>query len=246
MEALIIRDMMARFGRNNLGFVWTIIEPMILCVGVLGIWSMLLGHIVHGVPVLTFVLSGYMYLTLWRHMTNSQILILKKNVGLLYHRRISHFDIIFARAFLEFTSTTAALMMVYFVLVATGLVPPVQNWTLVLLGWLLSAIYYGGMGFLIAAMTQCWETSEKFIQPAQYWALPISGVFFMVDWLPSSVQRIALWNPSVSAVEMIRAGYVGNDAPTHYDVGYLAAWSFLMVVLGILSIYAARDRLEFS
>jgi len=244
IQALIIRDLMVRFGRNNLGFVWTILEPMILTTGVLGLWSILRGEVMHGVPVLGIVLTGYMPLTLWRHMTNSQIRILKSNVGLLYHRRLSHFDIVFARSFLEFFSTTAALLIVYFVLLVIGVVQPVHDWTLLLMGWLFTAAYYAGQGFFIAAATEYSENVEKFIQPSQYLLLPLSGTFYMVDWMSSGFQRALLWNPPVHAVEMFRAGFFGPDVPTHYDVTYIAAWSFGWLVLGILAVYAARDRIE--
>ena len=33
LRALMIREMMMRYGRNSLGFVWVFIEPMLLCVG---------------------------------------------------------------------------------------------------------------------------------------------------------------------------------------------------------------------
>ena len=55
-RALIIRDLMGRIGRNHLGFVWTILEPMILCVGVMLVWSMIGESMIHGIPVLAFVL----------------------------------------------------------------------------------------------------------------------------------------------------------------------------------------------
>jgi len=246
IQALIIRDLMARFGRNNMGFVWTILEPMILTTGVLGIWSIIHGDMMHGVSVLAMALTGYMPLTLWRHMTNPMTRILQTHSELLYHRRLSHFDIVFARAFLEFTSTTAALITVYFVLLVAGLVQPVHDWTLLLMAWLFVAAFYGGMGFMIGAMTQYSENAEKFITPSQYFLLPASGTFFMVDWMPGVYQRVLLWYPPIHAVEMFRAGFMGADVITHYDVTYIAAWSFVMLVLGIFAIYAVRDRIEFS
>ena len=35
LEALAVRDMMMRYGRGNLGFLWVLLEPMILTVGVM-------------------------------------------------------------------------------------------------------------------------------------------------------------------------------------------------------------------
>ncbi len=244
IRALLIRDMMVRFGRNNLGFVWVILEPMLLTCGVLGIWSLLREPTVHGIPIISFVLTVYMPLTMWRHMTSSMIHIVSRNSGLLYHQPISHLDIVVARLLLDFISTTAALATIYLILLATNLTEPVQDWGLLLCAWLFVAWYHAALGLLIAGATERWETAEKFIQPLQYLALPLSGVWFMVGWLPSSFQRVILWNPAVHCFEMFRAGFFGESVPTFYDPLYLGCWSLALTVLGIIVVINVRDHVE--
>ncbi len=235
---------MLRFGRGNFGFVWTVLEPMILTIGVVGLWSLLRQPVIHGMPVIGFVLTGYMPLTLWRHMSNPLVRLIGNNVGLLYHAPLSHLDIVVARLVLEFLSTTAALAVIYLILLVIGMTEPLQNWGILLAAWLFTAWFHAGVGLLIAAATEVYETTEKFIQPLQYLALPLSGVFFMVDWLPSDFQRLILWNPSVHCFEMFRAGYFGEAVVTHYDPLYLALWSASLTVLGVAAILAARDHVH--
>jgi capsular polysaccharide transport system permease protein len=244
--ALMLRDLAVRFGRQNLGFVWTVLEPMLLTAGVTVVWSMIKEPIMHGVPIVMFVVTGYMPLTLWRHMTNPMAQLLRRNSSMLYHRPISHFDLVVSRMVLEFISTSAALLIVYFVLYSLGLAEEVQEPTLLLGGWLLTAAYYGGMGMLTAAATEVWEPAEKFIQPMQYLALPVSGVFFMVDWLPGYAQKLLLINPSVHCFEMFRAGAFGPAVVTHYDTGYILIWCAIMIVFGVAAMYHVRDRIQTS
>jgi capsular polysaccharide transport system permease protein len=246
LSALIIRDMMVRFGRHHLGFVWTILEPMILCTGVMVIWSAIKEPIIHGVPILTFVMTGYMPLTLWRHVTSPMAKILRNHSSLLFHRPILHWHIMLARAILEFFSTTAALLVIYFVVVSIGLVEPIADVGLALSAWLFTGWYFGAMGLLIGAGTEYWEPAEKFIQPAQYLQLPLSGVFFMVDWLPAYAQKLLLLNPSVHCFEMFRAGFLGDGTPTHYSPWYLAAASIGMTIAAASAIYHVRDRIQFN
>ena len=40
IRALMIRDLMVRFGRYHLGFVWTVLEPMILTAGVMLLYDL--------------------------------------------------------------------------------------------------------------------------------------------------------------------------------------------------------------
>src|ERR1700712_3397089 len=102
IRALLIRDMMARFGRANLGFAWTIMEPMLLTGGVLVLWSLLRQPVIHGIPLVGFVITLYMPLTMWRHMTTSMVRVAGANSELLYHRPISHIDFVAGRLLLEF------------------------------------------------------------------------------------------------------------------------------------------------
>ncbi len=246
IAALILRDLMSRFGRNSLGFVWVVLEPMILTAGVMVIWSAIRPAVYHGVPIVAFVLTCYMPLTLWRHMTNPLIRILRNNFGLLHHRVIRHSDIIIARLVLEFLSTSAALAVVYFVLRSVGLAGDVANPGLMLGAWLYTAWFFSGIGMLQSAWTERSELAEKFITPSQYLALPISGVFFMVGWMPGYAQKLLLLNPMVHCFEMFRAGYFGPSIESHYDIAYLAVWCMISSTLGMAAIHLVRNQIDNS
>src|SRR5215207_4407796 len=110
IRALVLRDLMMRYGRDNIGFAWVILEPLLLTAGVMVVWSFTMGTSRQGVKIVELVLTGYMPLTLWRHMTNGPIMIFRRSAPLLYHRRITLFDILAARQILEFAGTSAALL----------------------------------------------------------------------------------------------------------------------------------------
>jgi capsular polysaccharide transport system permease protein len=244
VHALIIRDLIVRFGRGHLGFVWTILEPMILTVGVMLVWSVIHGATIHGVPIIAFVLTGYMPLTVWRHMTSTSAKLLSNNSGLLYHRPITHSDILIARLLLEFFSTTAALIIIYLTVYSFGLVDPVYDFWLSLTGWVLNGAYYFGISLIIGAWTEIWEPAEKFIGPMNYLMLPISGVFFMVDWLPTNTQSWLLLNPSVNCFEMFRAGMLGEAVVTHYDTQYVLMAILIVNLIGAAVLFRVRDHID--
>lgn len=244
VHALVVREMMMRYGRANIGFLWVVLEPMLLTSGVLILWSALKAPYEHGVQVISLVMTGYMPLTLWRHITQAGVHAFRRSMSLLYHRHITLFDAFIARMILEFAGTTTALVIVYLVLLAAGLVSPVHNPGIVVLGWLSMAALSVGVAACIAVLTEYSEASEKFIQPFQYFMLPLSGSFFMVEWLPYKVQQIALMNPSVHCYEMVRGGLFGEEVVTHYTVWYPALFGVVLFALGIARFDAVRDRLH--
>ncbi len=240
IRALVLRDLMMRYGRNNIGFVWAILEPLLLTVGVMIVWSFTMGEMKHGMKLVEIVLTGYMPLTLWRHMTNAPITIFRRSAPLLYHRAITPFDILVSRLSLEFVATSTALLVVWGGLYTAGIVSAIARLDLLLIGWAMMAWLAMGCGAIIAAITERSETAERLIQPFQYVTIPISGAFFMVDWLPSWAQKTVLLNPMVHCYEVFRAGYFGEAATTYYDFAYFSVWALILPFVGMLSVQRVR------
>lgn len=246
LAALLVRDLMMRYGREQLGFVWVVIEPMVLTVGVLVVWSILRGGYDHGVRVIELVFTGYMLLTLWRHLSNNMVLLFRRSFSLLYHRKVSAFDVFYSRVLIEFIGTTTALLFVLVVLTLLGAIGEVEDYSNFIAGWMLMASLATGVGCLILALTESSEASEKLIQPAQYLLIPLSGTFFMVSWLPSRFQDIALLNPLVHCYEIFRAGFFGPSVETHYSVGYVLVWILVLNFLGLSAINRIRHKLQIA
>jgi capsular polysaccharide transport system permease protein len=244
LGALMIREMMMRYGRGNIGFLWIVLEPMILTGGVMLLWSFLKSPYEHGMQIVSFVLTGYMPLTLWRHLTSAGIFAFRRSIGLLYHRQISLIDVVAARMLLEFCGTTAALTFVYAVLLLGGIVEPMHDPGLVMLAWCLMGLLSLGVGINFAVLTEYSEVTERFIQPIQYLMLPISGCFFMVELLPTRAQELALFNPTVHCYEMFRAGFFGEAVTAHFSPWYPLVWAMGLITIGIASIDSVRDHLN--
>jgi capsular polysaccharide transport system permease protein len=245
LNALMVREMMMRYGRDNLGFLWILIEPMLLCVGVMIMWSFIHAPFEHGITVVALVLTGYMPLTLWRHMTQMAAMTpFKRNADLLYHRHVSLLDVFLTRIFLEFAGTTAAFLLVSAVTIAFGLVDMPYDLGLILAGWTSLGALSAGVALITAILTESSEISEKFVPVFQYVTLPISGCFFMVDWLPSYAQELIWFNPPTHCYEMIRAGFFGGTVRTYFTPWYPLVWGIALFAIGIGFVNGTRDRLH--
>lgn len=245
LDALMVRNLMIRYGRGNIGFLWVLLDPMILTVGVMFIWSMLKGSTEHGINLVGFVISGYMPLTLWRHITNAGLFGLSRNSSVFYHRQISAIDCLAATLALEFAGCTAAYVIVVATSMTLGFLEPFADTGAVVLGWMMMASLSIGTSLLICALTESQEFWERFIQPFQYLMLPISGSFFMVDWLPSYAQQIAWYSPLVHCYEMVRHGFFGDSVATTSEPMYVFSIALVQFVLGLWLLERAREATSF-
>lgn len=68
LGALLVREMLTRYGRHNIGFLWLFVEPMLFTLGVTALWTATKS--VHGsdLPIVAFALTGYSSVLLWRNM----------------------------------------------------------------------------------------------------------------------------------------------------------------------------------
>src|SRR5947209_20526545 len=91
--ALLLREMLTRYGRNNIGFLWLFFEPMLFVTVISIFWSAT--RSVHGssIPIIAFALTGYSSLLMWRNMPGRCAGALRSNKTLLFHRQVTVLDV---------------------------------------------------------------------------------------------------------------------------------------------------------
>lgn len=241
--ALMMREMVTRFGREGLGFAWVVGEPLLFCFGIMILWSATKPDYEHGVRLIPFVMTGYMSLILIRHLIGALSSALQANLGLLYHRTISPIHIFSARALIEIGGTTAAFIVVYGVLLALGEVKPPTDYLTLYAGWVLLCWVGVGFALVLAGLAMRYDVFERLISLISYVLIPLSGAFTMVAWLPPDFQKFLLLIPFVHGIEMVRAGVFNEFTPTHFDVGYALLCGAVFNLLGLAMIAGARDRI---
>ena len=233
IHALLLREILTRFGRHNIGFLWLFVEPMLFTLGVTTLWT--LSKSVHGssLPIAAFALTGYSTVLLWRNMPARCIGAIEPNLSLMYHRNVKVADIFFARLLLEGGGATISFAVLSIVFVATGMIDPPEDVLQVIGGWLMTAWFGVSLALFLGSLAQESELVDKLWHPAAYLLFPLSGAAFLLDALPSIAQHYLLYLPMVHCTEYIREGYFGSRIRAHYDLGYLAFFNTLLLLLAM-------------
>lgn len=242
--ALVMRELITRFGRRNIGFLWLLAEPLIFCGGIMILWSLIKPEYEHGIRLAPFLMTGYLPLLMLRHMISQGVGAVRGNASLLYHRQISLLHVFIARGVLEVAGTSLAFAVVYAVLGVFGAVSPPHDLLTLYAGWALLAWLAFGISLPIAATATRFEAVERIVPVFTYLLVPLSGVFFMVAWIPPSYREIVLTVPIVHTIEMIRSAVFGEFVPTYYDPAYVAAWAGGLTAVGLLLLLRMKNHLE--
>ncbi len=237
--ALLLRELSTRFGRENVGFLWLFVEPALLG-GTIGLMHHFSGHgLPGGIDIMSFWVLGYIPYYLFRAVVNRAPSAIVSNQSLLFHRRITILDIMISRNLLEGGAVLGAMAVFVLALGAVTGVWPEQPAKLVA-GMALMLGFAHGLSLLIAAGSVYTDMFERLTHLVTYLTLPILGSFFMVFWLPTELQQIVLWIPTVHCFELVRDGQFGSMVPTHYDIPYALTCIALLNLFGLAALRKAR------
>lgn len=240
--ALILRELSTRFGRENLGFLWLFVEPALLG-GTIGLMHHVSGHgLPGGIDVLSFWVLGYIPFYLFRAVVNRAPSAIVSNQSLLFHRRITILDIMLSRNLLDGAAVLGAMAVFVLILGAATGSWPVEPAKLVLGMALMLGIAHG-LSLLLAAGSVYTDMFDRLTHLATYLTMPLLGSFYMVFWLPTELQEIALWIPTVHCFELVRDGQFGTAVPTHYDIPFVLGAVALLNLFGLAALRKARRDL---
>jgi capsular polysaccharide transport system permease protein len=242
VHALFLRELITRYGRHNIGFMWLFVEPMIFTLGVAALWTLVRHGDKGGIPMTAFVLTGYSALLLWRNVPGRCIGALLPNFALMYHHNVKAIDVYWSRISLEIVGATMSFVILSIAFIAAGMADLPEDYTKALAGWFLLAWYAGSVGILMGALSERFEIIEKLWHPAMYLLIPLSGSFFMVDTLPPQMRSVVMWIPTVSCTELLREGYIGAAWKWHYDIAYVVVFNMVVMLLGLAQVrYVSRN-----
>lgn len=233
LKALMLRELTTRFGRENIGFLWIMGEPLLFAVLVSLVWRAMKGPFEFGVDIVVFVVSGYIPLVLFRSSFSRSIQAFTANSALLYHRQIKVLDLLLVRFLLELIGHMMAYLFVALALGALGIFPWPYDLSFILLGWLYYAIFTFAICTVLAPLSETNEIFEKLAPVTTYLMVPFSGGFFFVSALKEDIQHIVLYSPPVHGMEMMRYGIFGPSIDPQFSYSYPIAFSLPCMVLGL-------------
>ncbi|QNM83803.1 ABC transporter permease [Sphingomonas sabuli] len=230
--ALLIRELITRYGRNNIGFLWLFVEPALFIIIVTIIRGFVRTTMGHSVPIFAFALTGYASLLLWRNCASRGIGAVKANRALLFHRQVTIVDIFTARMILEVAAITTAVAGLALALWAFGLLEPPEDVIQFLFGWMLLAWFAIGLGFTLGGLSEKWEVVGRLWSPLSYILMVNSGAFYLLQIFPEHVRNAMLWVPMLNAVEYMRDAWFGSTFTAYYDLNYLILFNVGLSIVG--------------
>ena len=240
--ALLMREVMTRYGRHNIGFLWLFVEPMLFTLAVTTLWSLVSHAHSSTIPIVAFGITGYSSVLLWRNMSSRCVGAIGPNLALMYHRNVKADDVYISRMLLEIVGSTISFLVLSLLFISLGMIQPPEDLVKVIFAWALLAWFSVALSLLVGAMSERSEFIEKIWSPASYILFPLSGAAFLVEALPPPAQEFVLYLPMVHGLELLREGYFGSHFTAVYDLTYMVSVTLVMSLIGLADLRSLGRR----
>lgn len=239
--ALILRETRTRYGKNAAGYLWAVVEPLLM----IGTFAILMAEgLRHSVPpgmtVLSFLATGFIPYHFFTDIHGRMGTAMRANRSLLYYPRVQPSDLLWSRFLLEF-----ATHFVVFLLVLLGDALYFQRLsldsTLVMLSGLFLAAGLGvGVGLLFGSLGTMYPLIDRIegtlFRPLMF----VSGIWFTANELPPEYREILMYNPLLHCTELVRGGWFKSYDPRYADPWYPFAWAVVLIAMGLTVERVAR------
>lgn len=242
--ALLMREIITRYGRNNIGFLWLFVEPLLMTGLIVIVWGSLRLNQHSTLNIIAFVATGYPLMMMWRNTANRTIGTVSANIGLIYHRNVKVIDALLSRMILEIAGATIAQIMLMSGLILAGLIPMPQDLFYMILAWGLMAIFASGLGLIICTIANWFEPFGRIWKAFSFIMISLSGTFFFVHNMPATIQPYLLKVPMIHGSEMFRHGYFGDTVITYEDPFFLLWVNLSLWLIGLLLVKRFSKGIE--
>lgn len=244
LGALVLRELHTRYGRDNVGYIWLILEPLLLAVAIALIHSRNGTHFGADIKPVPMSVIGYCNFMTLRSIIGRSESALEANIGLLYHRTVSVFDILFSRSLLDAAGTLMSLLVILVFLIATEVANLPIRPLIFMLGIVAMFFLSFGLAMLVSAFTHDNKTAGRFVHPVTYLMMPLSGAFFPMSFVPEPFRGYLWYVPFTHIFEILRYGWFRSAKYEYFDFGYLGAWIIGCNFLGLVLISRLRSKVH--
>ncbi len=235
IHALLLREMLTRYGKNNIGFLWILGEPLLFMSTILILAiNTQMDQLNFAIPLAAFAFTGYSGAFIWRDIANQCKNAMRANAGLMHHRNVKILDIFMSRILLEFLSNTATFILLTIILVNMNLMHFPVNTLYVISGWLLLSWFGSAIGLCVGVLSEYSDVFGRIWGVSTFPIFAVSGAAFLVDWIPEPARSYLLWTPMIHGIEMMRHGFFGDIIRTYEDPLYLITINLCLTLVGLI------------
>jgi capsular polysaccharide transport system permease protein len=232
--ALILREMSTTYGRSPGGYLWAILEPLGAIVVLTFGFSLLLRNPPIGSSFILFFASGYLPFGMYMNISNLVARSLKFSRPLLAYPGVTFLDALLARFLLNGMTQVLVFIIVMVGIIMfqdTGAIVDVSSIVLAISLALLLGLGVGCMNAVMIGFFPVWANLWSIAMRPLFF---VSGIFFLFESMPRSLQDLLWINPLMHVTGIMRRGFYTSYEASYASPVYCALVGGGLLMFGLL------------
>ena len=240
IKELVVRDVKLKYRRSFLGYVWSVLNPLLIMIVMTVVFSAMFKRNIVNYPV--YLLIGRMTYDFLSNSTNAAMRSVTGNAALMKKTYIPKYIFTVSKVTSSLVDFVFSLGALVIVMIATK---APFHLTMLLLPVLFVQIYLFvcGLGFLLAALHVFFRDIQYIYRAILVAWLYLTPIFYPIEQLPPNIGLcIKLFNPLYYYVSHFRdlVLYGNLPGPRIFWGGWI--WAFLMMLIGIAVFQKRKDQ----
>lgn len=240
LKELVIRDLKLKYRRSILGYLWSVLNPLLVMLVMTAIFTRVFRFEIENYPV--YLLSGQLLFNFFSEATNSALTSITGNAALLKKTYVPKYIFTFSKVTSSLVNLAFSLVALLFVMLITGV--PITWKAFISISPLLQLYVFSiGMGMLLASLTVFFRDIQyiySVILTAWMYATPI---FYPEGSLDGRLGVfVKTFNPLYHYISQFRAVMIYGTYPSLNSMAIGWGFALFFLILGSWSFLRTQDK----
>jgi ABC-type polysaccharide/polyol phosphate export permease len=242
IATLVARDLKVRYRRSAIGFLWTMLQPLLTMLVLTIVFSTLFRFDLPNYPV--YALAGIVFWNFFSQGISSSMGSLRRNAPLFTKVPVPKVVFPIATVIAGVVNLVLALIPLTGILLATG--HPVRPAILFLpLAIVLVALFTLGIGLLLSPLAVLFHDITELIGVLLTVMMYLTPIFYPIGIVPDRYIWLVRLNPVRAILEVFRTPVYEGTVPDLVHLGAAGAITLVALTAGVLAFRRNADRIPF-
>ncbi|MFW6012119.1 MAG: ABC transporter permease [Gemmatimonadota bacterium] len=242
VQALVVRDLKVRYRRSAIGFLWTMLQPLMTMLVLTLVFSAIFRFEIANYPV--YALAGIMFWNFFSQSIITAMNSLKSNAHLLTKIPVPKAVFPLSTVIAGVINLLFALVPLFGILLFTG--HPIRPALLFLpAAIVLAALFTLGAGLLLSPMAVFFYDTIEMVTVVMTLLMYMTPIFYPMDIVPEKYLWVVRFNPVRSVLEVFRDPIYFGKVPPLSHLSVAVAVTAVALLIGFVAFRRSSDRIPF-
>lgn len=239
LHELVIRDIKVKYRRSVLGYVWSILNPLLMMLVIATVFSYMFRFDIENYPV--YLLTGQLIYNFYSEATNMSMNSILSGGALIKKVHLPKYIFPLSRTLSSFVNLLFSLVALLIILVftRTPVTPAIFLFPLPLLYLLLLCI---GVGLILSVLAVYFRDMIHLYGVFLTALMYLTPIFYPINSLPAFAHNIIRFNPLYHIILMFRKIVMQGQLPTLRENMICLSFGLIATVIGLIIFKKKQDN----